>query len=434
MAEFVQISPGNYDINLFDIDPMSVSERKFTDQKTGKDNIYYTGVLLYDGKVPTFIVEGDSYGISKGDDKDKAAAKGAVGAAPPAVAGMVQLPSAAPNQKEGGEGASRDKWQVSIKLSEKAHPKEWTDAERAMITFIDDDLRNILAYVLAKRVDILGTIKSNVIVDAQQDFSQENQPGRFPNEAAMLARFTEIVRSKVKSKVSHKVYRKKKTQKPGETVNFMDAASQYDETKHPTLYAGIKSFVSKKTNVEEFSTKYYQWVKGAPEEDWPKLTHHEAVAKGWYRMEVGVRFDNVYFGSSIAPQLKVEECVLKTPIENKSGLAGRMIRAGADVKRDQRLISRTVIQPAGATPSQPIPQTNGFSQPSNATPGQFVPPTATTTMQFQPAPSIVGNQDFNAQARAVSNDQGNATAVFDTSVLNGIGLGVPTVTSNYGNQ
>jgi len=462
MTELVQIDINNYDINKFEIPIESVQKRSFKDAKTGKDTNYFTGTLMYDKKLPYICLCTATYGIGKANDKDQDAAKGGTGdAAPPMIAGLVQLPSASTPKAEGENTKEKIKWQISHKLTEKPAPKDWTPTETRMINFLDDDLRTIIATVIAKNVDILQKIGSNVIADTQQQFQQENQPGRFADQDAMMARFSEIMRNNVKSKVSRKVWRKKKEQKEGEKIDLMNPTSQYDESKNPGFFPGIISYVSKKTGLEEVSTKYYQWVEGLPESEWAGVSHADAINKGWYYMENAIRLSDMYFGSSIAPQPKVIEAVFKTPIESNTGHKGRLIKAGPEVKRDARLISRSVIQPAGSgvtqtpvvhpgqvqtfqapppsSPSQPrLPQFDP-SQLQNVTqaPFQQQPQYQNVPIQYQGGPAIVGQAQPNQQlqAQAVHVDQQQAAAVFDPSVLNGIaGLPIPSIASNYGNQ
>lgn len=359
-VELAYVDMENCNDDLFDIDIGSVSERKFKDPK-GNEQIYYNANLTYDGKPPFFLVEGDTYGIQKGDSIDKA--KGGEGAPVPALPGMIQLASAkvAPAGGTGGEGGGdKDKWQIATKLSEKPAEKDWTDAEKKVISFINDRLRRILAKVLARKYAILQKVGSNIILDAQTQLQQDAQrpevQAKFAGlqgeqlNAAYNQYFTEILERILYSKISRKVYRKKKkADKEGATFNVMDSSAQYDETKWPTLYAGIQSYFNKQTHLEEFNTQYFQFVEGVPETEWPRLTHQEACSKGWQRIQQGIRFDKVYFGgNSISLQLKVAEAVLKRAISSGMGHKGRLIKAGPEVKRDARLIKHTAIKPVGS--------------------------------------------------------------------------------------
>lgn len=332
----------NYDINLFDIDIGSVEKRTFIDSKTKQETSYFTGRLTYNGSEPCIIVRGPSYGVQK------STRKGEDGDEPEAPQGMVQLPSA-PAKNESGE-LRKEKWQIGVKLSKEPAQKDWTPAEAKLISFFDVEIRMILAHVLAKKIEILNKIGSGAIPDTQQKFAQEMQnpatAGKYTNEAAQMERFKAILADTLVSKISRKVYRKKKEVKEGAQLNFLDSSAQYDETKYPTLYASMMNYISKKTKTEEFATQYFQFVEGTDEVNWPKLTHAEAVNLGWYDVQAVIPFGDIYFGSSISAQLKVSEIVFMKAIENTAGRRPRLIKAAEDVPRNPRLIQRSAIQPA----------------------------------------------------------------------------------------
>jgi len=420
MTELVQIDISNYNINLFDMDPASVVQRKFKGAD-GKEQVYFEGDLTYDGKPPFFMVEGDTYGIQQGGangvKKEGGTAGGPPGAVPP---GMIQLPSAPapslmPNQPgaDGQAGVKREKWQVAIKLSQLPAQKDWTPQETRVVAFVDDDLRKIQAHVLARRPEILMKIGSNVVGDAQERFRAEySAPGaaqRFDTEEKQMNRLKEIIYELLVAKISRKLYRKKKAQQGGAPVNLLSAnANQYDETKHPTLYASIMSFMNKQTNTEEFITTYYKFVEGKEESEWPRLTHDQACQEGWQRVQAGIRCDKTYFGASISSQLKAAEIVLLKKIAGGMGHSGRLIKAPADVQRNPRLVTRSAIQSSEGANSN-IARVADPSESQGIQPVQF---NAATT--FQPA--------------------GGAT--FDPSMLSNIpglsAIPVPSVMSNYG--
>lgn len=416
MTELIQLNIDGYDINKFDMDPASVQQRKFKDAN-GKENTYFEGDLTYDGKPPYFFVEGDSYGIQLAGNNKKEGAGGAPGAVPPA---MIQLPSApAPSLQAradggaaGGAPGKKEKWQVAIKLSQQPAEKDWTPAERRVIDFIDNDLRKIQAHVLARRPEILMKVGSNIVSDAQERFRAEySAPGaaqRFPDEATQMARLKEIIYELLVAKISRKVYRKKKDQQAGAPVNLLSAnATQYDDTKHPTLYASIMSFVNKQTNTEEFITSYYKFIEGKEETEWPRLNHQEACDLGWQRVQAGIRCDKTYFGASISCQLKAAELVMVKAISGGMGHKGRLVKAPADVVRNPRLVTRSAIQSSEGANSNIQPVVDPSAQ-HGIQPVQF----------------------------SVAAGQPGVPPVFDPSVLQGIpgisGGAVPMVASNYG--
>ena len=346
--ELILVDPLNYDINLFDMDAGSI--------KPGREGGTFYGTLTYDGKVPFFLAEGDTYGIQKAQSqKEREEAKNKTPKLPSAI---VQLPSAieAAGDNEEKE-AKRDKWQVAIRLSAQPAQNDWTEPESKLIDFIDNGIRKILAHVLAKRVDILNKIGSNVITDAQERFRAEmldpTIAAKYPDQAAQMARFQQIIVDILPGKVSRKVYRKKKDKKESVPMNLMDAGAAYDETKYPTLYSTIQSIRDKQSNKEVFLTKYYKFVDGVPENEWPTLSHEEAIDLGWYRDNVANRFDSVFFGTSISPQIKAAEIVFLKAIGGSMGHKGRLIHAAPEIPRNSRLVTRSAIQPAGA-PMSPV--------------------------------------------------------------------------------
>lgn len=380
-----------YDENDFDISPASIKEQEFTDPK-GQKQKFNNGILTYKGLEPYFIAEGNSYGIQKGQKEGEEDGKTAN---PPP--NMVQLPSAA-----GKKDDKKEKWQVSVTMSKKPAPKDWTPEEAQKIDFLENKLRKIVAGVLARRLDILQKVNPNIIIEAQQKIVAEIQkePAKFPDQTTQALRFNEIIRDLCESKLTKKVYRKKKKAQEGASsapINFMDLSSQFDETSYPTLYASIISYVDKKTGEENFVTKYYQGDKKIEEKEWKELSHAEAVAAGPHSMEVATRFGNVYFGAQMSVQLKAAEVILFDKIESKMGHKGRLVRAPADVKRDPRLITRSAIQPPGSAQND----NNHFTQ-------ETIPQNAQLTAQLQMA------------------DQNRAAGVFDPSTLQGVipGIGV----------
>jgi len=348
MTELVLIDPTNYDPALFDINIASIEGRSFKDDK-GQTVTYHNGVLTYDGRPPFFLKEGDTYGIQKAGNKKEEGHH-----ANTSVQGMVQLPSTNPNAKK-----KRDKWQVAMKMTENAAPSDWTDKEQRLIDFVDKDLRNIIANILTNKLQMLQKVMPNVIIAGQEAFDKEKSEnptiGQL-DQAGQFAKLKEHIKSQTLSKISKKIYRKKKKEeKEKGQFDLLNANSQFDETKHPMIYANLIHYPNKTTKKEEFITKFYQFKEGIPENEWPELSHAEAVAKGWQRMECAFRFDALYFGSTISTQLKAAECVLKKDISSGLGHKGRLIKARGDIKRNQRLVTRSAIQPAGVQNSNNAP-------------------------------------------------------------------------------
>lgn len=344
MAELCEVNVNSYSLEDFDMSLASVKEHKFKDPN-GAEQKYFDGDLTYKGLPPYFFIEGDTYGVQIADANKKEEATGL--AAPPVA--MIQLPSAAgPNAA--APDVKKKKWQIAVKLAQQANPAQWTDIEKRVIEFINDDLRKILSFVLSKRIEILQKIGSNALSDAQErfrsDMSDPVTAARFPTEAAQVERMRTLVRDTLYSKISRKVYRKKLDTPKGGAANIMEAV-KYDETKHPMLYAPIINNIDKNTKEETFTTTYYQFIEGKEEHEWPRLTHSEVQDMGWYRMQLAARFDKVYFGAAIAPQPKFCEVVLLKPISSGQGHKGRLIKAPPTVARNTRLITRTAIQPGG---------------------------------------------------------------------------------------
>lgn len=344
MSELAEVDIRSYDLEAFDMQLSSVKEHKFKDPN-GAEQRYFDGDLTYNGKPPFFFIEGDTYGVQIADAKKKDEAAGA----PSIPVAMIQLPAAAGANAAAPE-AKKQKWQIAVRLSEHASPAQWSEIEKATIDFINDGLRRIISHVLSKRIEILQKIGSNALSDAQERFRGEmSDPvtaARFPTQDAQVERMRVLVRDTLYSKISRKVYRKKLESAKGAAVNLMEAV-KYDETKHPMLYAPIISHVDKTSKKEEFTTTYYQFIEGKEEHEWPRLTHDEVQALGWYRMQLAARFDKVYFGATISPQPKFCEVVLLKPISSGQGHKGRLIKAPPSVPRNTKLISRGAIQPAG---------------------------------------------------------------------------------------
>lgn len=382
MTELILVDPNNFDLELFDIDISSIDERSFKDAK-GQTVTYYNGELTYDGKPPFFLNEGDTYGIQKaGNKKEEEASQNT------SVQGMTVLPSTNTNTKK-----KRDKWQVAMRVTEKPEPKNWTDEEKKTINFVDSDLRIVIANILCIKVEILQKVAPNIIIAAQEAFQAEQaaDPSKYPDQESKMTRLREHIKTQTLSKISKKIYRKKITKNDGGgQFDLLNASSQFDETKHPMIYSNLIHFPNKITKVEEFVTKFYQYKEGIAENDWPELSHAEAVAKGWQRMECAFRFDALYFGATISPQIKAAECVLKRDITGGFGHKGRLIKARGDIKKNQRLVTRSAIQPVGV---------NTVTQNSN-------------------------NESIDALA---------TSGVFDPSTLNGIpGMTTPIVVSGTG--
>lgn len=443
MVECVYVDPyAPIEYDRYDINPSSIKSKKFFDAKSGKDSFYFTGVLTYRDpkdnmpKPPFFLVEGDSYGVQKGggqakDNKagDAALGGGVPGMIPlgggfPQMAGMPgQQPQYGQPQQQGQQGQAgpdgegKDKLQIAIQLSEKPAEKDWTPRERAIIEFIDTTIRRIICHVLCRQVNIVNQVCPNVVIAAREKFEQKFQlNGQQPNQEQM-AYFQEALKDALYGKISRKVYRKKKdTTKQGAAFNPLDGSSQYDETKFPTLYAGIPSFVDKITKAEKITkTVYLQWVADVAEDDWPKLTHAEALAKGSQHVQVGVRYDDIYFGASIASQPKAAEIAFMRATQGGGLHKGRMIRAPDGVKRDQRLITRSNIEPAGGS----VEQHSGGIEPVN-------PLNSGVLREFNPTMlgSVPGiGQQFQGGTQMTQFGQGMPQAP---------GGYVPQATANYG--
>jgi hypothetical protein len=344
MTELQECNIQSYNLADFDMLESSVKEHKFKDPE-GKEQKYFDGDLTYQGKPPFFFIEGDTFGVQianagKKEEGDAAAA---------APVAMIQLPvTASPNAA--APEPKKQKWQIAVKLSAQASPAQWTAIEQRTIEFIDSDLRKIISDVLSRRIEILKKIGSNALSDAQErfrsDMSDPITAARFPTTESQVERMRILVRDTLYTKISRKVYRKKLDTPKGATANIMEAV-KYDETKHPMLYADIMSKIDKVTKKPEYTTTYYQFIEGKEESEWPRLRHEEAVEKGWYRMQLAARFDKVYFGAAMAPQIKFCEVVLLKPISNAQGHKGRLIKAPPSVPRNTKLISRGAIQPAG---------------------------------------------------------------------------------------
>jgi hypothetical protein len=425
MTELIKVDLlGVYDDNDFDVDPLSVNVREFMDK--GQKQKYFTASLKYRGQEPFFVVEGNSYGIQQGNE-NKDEEKGPEMSAP---AGMVSL---APPKKE--EDNKKEKWQISVIMTEKPAPKDWTREEAQRIEFLDNRLRRILANALSRHVDIVSKVVPSVIAAAQQKLIQEMQttPQNFyhtdPNQIELLkaSRFQAIISDVIYDKITKKVYRKKKEQKDGAQINFMDANAIYDETKYPTLYSSIQSYISKKTKKEEYVTKYYKGDKELLESEWKSLSHAEAVALGSHTVEVGVKFSDLFIGgnSTISIQLKAAEIVLYKPIQlGAMGHKGRLIvNTNPEVKRDQRLVTKSPIVAVG--------NNNNASQPT----GQQIQMTeafGTNLLQQQ----ALQYQQQQAQQQYVANDQTAASNVFNPNTIAGIvpGIGGVQVVSHTGTQ
>jgi hypothetical protein len=300
---------------------------------------------------------------------------------------------------------------------------------------LDNRLRRILANALSRHVDIVSKVVPSVIAAAQQKLIQEMQttPQNFyhtdPNQIELLkaSRFQAIISDVIYDKITKKVYRKKKEQKDGAQINFMDANAIYDETKYPTLYSSIQSYISKKTKKEEYVTKYYKGDKELLESEWKSLSHAEAVALGSHTVEVGVKFSDLFIGgnSTISIQLKAAEIVLYKPIQlGAMGHKGRLIvNTNPEVKRDQRLVTKSPIVAVG--------NNNNASQPT----GQQIQMTeafGTNLLQQQ----ALQYQQQQAQQQYVANDQTAASNVFNPNTIAGIvpGIGGVQVVSHTGTQ
>jgi hypothetical protein len=386
--------------------------------------------LKYRGQEPFFVIEGNSYGIQQGND-NKDEEKPAEMSAP---TGMVSLPSAAKKEEEGGK---KEKWQLSVVMTEKPAPKDWTKDEAQRIDFVDNRLRRILANALSRRVDIISKVVPTVIVSAQQKLMQEIGafPQNFyhtdPQQAEILkaARFQSIISDVILDKITKKVYRKKKDQKEGGQINYMDPNAIYDETKYPTVYSTIQSFVSKKTKKEEYFTKYYKGDKEIAETEWKSLSHAEAVALGSHTVEAGIKCSDLFFGGNgtISLQLKAAEVVFYKAIQLGSmGHKGRLItNTNPEIKRDVRLVTRTAIQPVGNN--------------NNAIPAQFNSQPVQMSEQFQQqqAQQLAQQQQAFAQQQQYGiQDQTAANNTFNPGTLAGVipGIGGVQVVSHGGAQ
>lgn len=383
MTELAFVDVKSYDIDKFDIDPASLDIRSFT-APDGEDITTIYVDLTYGGQPPFFLVEGDSYGVQKANNKNDANSQ----QANTSVEGMVQLPSTQKTNKK------KVKWQTAIKLSEKPAEKDWTDEEKRMIEFIGVDVRKIIATILSRpeRIVILQKVIPKILEEAQRKFQEEaaQDPSKYPDQETQLGRIRQLIYSEVMGKISNKVYRKKKKPTEGQQVNLLASAVQYDQTKHPTLYSNLMHYTDKTSKEEVFITKFYQYEEGVDENQWKELTHAEVVAKGWQRFEEGIRFDKIFIGNTISPQMKIAELVCKKDISGGMGHKGRLVRARGDIKKNQRLVKRSAITPVKTT----IQDNNNNNNDT----------------------SLSQEQMTNAQ----NQDTRSANGVFDSSVLSNI--------------
>lgn len=401
-SAFVLIDPKNYDINKFTMDPASLKEQSFTGEK-GENISYYNGTLKYDGKIPFFSIEGDTYGVQKDSDKNKKGKKDGETALPKGAMPLPvisQLPpglGAAPSQPVqtlGPDGKpipkKKEKCQVAFILTEKADPKQWTQAEQDFIRFLETDLRKILATVLVRNINIVSTIAPSVIPEAQRKIQEEMMdPEKRKNlmdTASQQARFAQIVYDLVYSLTVGKAYRQKKKAPPGETlkIDIMDPNSQYDLTKFPSVNATIMNYIDKDTKEEVVSTVYQKYVDGVDPSQFPFLTHAEALALGRYRFQGGIRLDKTYLGTkSISSQLQVGRLLALNPIASTSSSNTGISMPVPVVKKDSRLVQRTIIQPGGG------------SAPLNGVPYGAPPPVgAPANGGFDPAAAFAGVPGF----------------------------------------
>jgi len=364
LSDFAIIDVNDYKIEDWDIDPSTIEKRSFKDEK-GKDQSYFNGGLTYKGKTPLLVAEGDSWGVQEEDESKKKKMNDQEGGDVPGATplpSLVQLPvglaAAAPTTGADGKEiyVKKKKYQVSIILTVKPAPKDWTPAEKRLIEFLDVDLRRIIAHILSTKMEILQTMQAPVVTDAQLQLNEEFQdPTKNQNlmtPEGQMARFTQIVKDKLMGKITRKVYRKKKQTKNGEKINLMDANSQYDETASPTLYAGVMNYIDKQTKEEVVTTVYNKFMEGVTPDQYPTLTHAEALAMGRYHMQAGIRLDQLYLGASYSVQSKAGNLTFVYPIQGGGAKNSRIVMP-APIKRDNALIQKYAINP-GAGNSGPV--------------------------------------------------------------------------------
>jgi len=410
-----------FDDNDFEIDDTTIKSNEFTGPD-GKKQVYFTASWKYKGQEPCFIEKGSSYGIQKGDDKPE----GEGGATPAAPPGMVQLPSAPKNGDK-----KKEKWQVAVIMTKKPAPKDWTLDEAKKIDFLENGLRRILARVLTRRMEIVQKTCPNIIVEAQKKFLKDIQENPQSYIAATetdvnilkAQKFQAILCEAIYDKITKKVYRKKKEQKEGAPINFMDPNAIYDDTKYPTLYSTIQSFISKKTKEEVFVTQYYKGDEKLPETEWKTLSHAEAAALGSHVIEAAVKYGDIFFGGNgtISIQLKAAEVVFFEAIQlGNIGHKGRLItNTNPDVKRDTRLVTRTPIMPVGNNNN--IPNNQAVDQLQQQ---QLLQQQLLQQQQLQ--------QQQQMQQQYVAQDQTQASNVFNPATLAGLqGMQIPQVVTNH---
>lgn len=334
-------NPEAYLAENFVIDPQ-IESRSFKGAD-GKVNAYNTGTLLYKCideesgqevlRPPCFVMDGDSFGLQLANEQKETTPA-------PQVPGMVSI-QAKPNANK------RDKYQVAVYITQKPVRREWSEVETNIIEFFSTVLPNILADRLSANLTLLQQAMPNIVTDAQATFQEQMQTSeaqqKYPTQEAQMQLLAQIAKAKIKSKVSKKVYRKKKPKKEGETVNYLDPEAQYDPTKKPMFYIPCQHFVSKKTQQQVFITKFYKMVEGVSELEWPELTYEEALELGAYNVTVATRFDGLYFGASISPQMKVAECVFNKPVKFGLGHTGRIVRARGPIKKNTRLVKSVPV-------------------------------------------------------------------------------------------
>lgn len=378
LSDFSVVDINNYDINAFDMDQSSVKKHTVKDEK-GKDTTFWNGTLTYHGKIPLLIVEGDTYGVQKEDenkkkkDGDDNSAINIPGAIP--LPNIVQLPSALSAAPQGGSGSTgtdayvrKTKYQIGMQLSARPEPANWTPEEARLIDFLENDMRRILAHVLVKKLPILTMIGAAVIGDAQKQLVEDmRDPSKAPtlaNSDAQMAHFQKLLQNLLMGKIARKAYRKKKDAQPGAAFNLTDVNSQYDETKYPMLYASIMNYNDKTTKQEVVTTTYKKFEPDMSPDQYPSLTHAEAVAMGNYHIQEAVRLDKTYFGASYSSQLQVGNAVFVYPVAGGGPKNTKIVMPAPVIKKDARLVQRSAVQPGqgGNAPTVPISSGNPAPQ------------------------------------------------------------------------
>lgn len=401
-------------LSQFDLDPDSIKRVDFTDEK-GVPQYYHVGKLTYKGLPPYFIIEGECYGVQAADFKGKKDTdKDSDDDGPAPVPGMIKMVAsdlasqsaaamATPEDEKKKDKVRKRKLQCSMKLTEKPSPDEWTEQEKIIIEFINNGLRTIWTHVLCSRLNILNQVNPNLIHGVQEsiasDFQDPEIIAKYNTEALQNEYFLRQIKKAVYSKFVKKVYRKKLKAQPGQKFDIN--ANPYDLKSCPGLYPTIMNHIDFETKVEIVDTKFYQYVEGVIETEWPSLDIDGAIAYGRCFAKIGIRFDEPFLGTAaLSPKLNCGEVMLGKKIAAQNGHRGRMIMAPPSVPRNQNLVTKVSVNPtpaaapAPSTVVQHTPLPLGSGPPMQPIQG-FVPVAAPPTQASNPIVHNLGPQPFN---------------------------------------